>query len=284
MPAVVFSGGGNNSTPAVQNVPIFLQVQFKDASDPPVPVDVLEPIGRLTHDGVAVELAALGVVPVAGLGYPLIPVDGWTGRYKLSFLTTGLAAGHYGVQFTGTWIDPDGVPRTLEVSGEIGLGAVERTDALIARTKASLMDDVDPRMYRLDEPVPQWSADQIYLHMLAAVDVINALPPRLTFFDFTVIPFDQFIVDGARIYALYARARFEKANELSYSDVHTLDIKRADFYKSLADSLYAQWKEMIVAWKKMTPPTPIGLRGQQLPFRISRVLGLLPNFKNLFSG
>jgi hypothetical protein len=283
MPAVVFGGGGRNSVASVQNVPVFLRVQFKDASDPPQPVDVIDPVGVLLHGGQPQELAALGSVPQEGLRYPLIAA-GPPGLYKLSFLTTGLKAGHYNVRFEGSWVDPFSVTQTLRVEGEIALGEISRTDSLIARVYTALMDDVDPRLYRLDEPVAQWSSDQLYLHMLAAVDGINAFPPRLTHFDFDTVPFDQFVVDGARVYGLYARARFEKANELAYSDVHTLDIKRADFYKSLADTLYAQWKEAIVAFKKMTPPTPIGLKGQQLPFRISRVLGLLPNFKTLFSG
>lgn len=283
MATVVFGGGGRNGAITLQNVPIFLRVQFKDGSDPSVPVDVIDPVGIILHEGVPQTIAALGSTPQEGLRYPLISA-GSTGLYKLSFLTTGLKSGLYRVMFQGGWIDPFSVVQTLQVGGEIAIGEISRTDSLIARIETALMDDIDPRMYRLDEPIAQWTPDQLYLHMLAAIDAINAFPPRLTSFDFDTIPFDQFIVDGARIYALYARARFEKANELTYSDVHTLDIKRADFYKALADTLYQQWKDSIIAYKKMTPPTPIGLKGQQLPFRISRVLGLLPNFKTLFSG
>lgn len=284
MASAVFSAGDRNRVATPVTVPIFLRFLFRDGSDPPVPVNVVGPVATVLREGVAQKLAALGSTAGPDLKYTLIAVAGSTGLYKLSFLTTGLSAGLYRVLAEGSWTDPFSVVQTLQVEGEFALGEVARLDSLIARVETSLMDDVDPRLYRLDEPIPQWTADQIYLHMLAALDTMNSFPPRLTSFDFDTVPFDQMLVDGARVYALYARARFEKANELTYSDVHNLDIKRADFYKSLADTLYAQWAASVTSYKRMTPPTPIGLKGQQLPFRVSRVLGLLPNFKTLFSG
>lgn len=288
MAVVTFGIGGDQTreplTNVLRNTAITLRVQFKDPDL--LPTTVLNPTGQLLHAGVAVPLVALGSAPDAQLRYGLLPVAGFVGRYKLTFLTTGLPAGLYRIVFEGDWIDvADGsVLKKLRIEGDVAIGEISRLDDWIRRVETSLMDDVDPRMYRLDEPVAQWSADQIYQHIQAAVDAVNAFPVYYTSYTIETLPIDQFAIDGARVYALYARARFEKANELDYTDGHTLNIKRADFYKSMADTLYGQWRELVIGFKKMTPPTPIGLKSQQLPFRISRILGLLPNFQTLFSG
>ena len=282
MAVVTFSGGARNRETTYRNASVTLHVQFKDPDG--AAVDVLGPVGYLLFEGVSQTLDAIGSAPDEALRYSLIDVPGVTGLYKLVFLTTGLRPGMYRVGFEGTWADADGEQHVLRVEGNIALGEVTRKDELIRRIQYALMDDIDPRYYRLDEPIHQWTADQLYVHLLAAMDSINAFPPRLTAFTIDDLPFDQFAVDGGRVYALYARARFEKANELTYSDVHTLDIKRADFYKSLADTLHERWRALVIDFKKATPPTPIGLTSQRLPFRIRRVLGLLPNFRSLFSG
>ncbi len=173
--------------------------------------------------------------------------------------------------------------RVLRIEGNFELGTISRVDDWVRRVQNALMDD-DPELYRLDEPVHQWSYHHIYEHLRLAVDQVNAFPPRVTGYGFEDLPNDYFAIGGARVEALYARARLEKASEMDYADGHSLNVKRGEFYKQLADTLYGQWRALVIDWKKATPPTSIGLRGQQLPFRISRVLGLLPNFRSLFSG
>lgn len=278
-----FSGGLDNRETVGQTVrdPVIpLRFQFKDPDG--VAVDVTSPTVRVSHEGAAILLSAFGASPDSARRYTLLPA-GATGLYKLTFLPTGLPAGLYGVVAEGTWTDPDLVARTLRIEGSLGIGDISRVDAMINRVQAELMDD-HPEWYRLDEDCHQWSRDQLYVYLCTAIDRVNMFPTRATRYTFDSLPIDHMAVFGAKVEALYARARLEKANEMDYSDVHTLQIRRAEFYKTLADSLYAQWKEEVTAWKKMTPPTPIGIRGQQLPFRVSRVLGLLPNFRSLFSG
>lgn len=174
---------------------------------------------------------------------------------------------------------------TLVVRGQLGIGGISRIQDFLNRIRQGLMDDC-PELYRLDEPVHQWTNQQFYTYLREAQDRINNTGPRRTFYEIESFPIgqDEFLVTGAKIWALYARSRLEKANEMTYSDLHSLDIKRADFYKSLADQLYRDWIESIVSWKRSTPPTPIGINSQRLPFRIFRVLGLMPNYQTFFSG
>jgi hypothetical protein len=281
----VFSGGLNNhggGGPSDQprDTAITFRVQFKDPDGNPVDVD--NPTALITREGAAQTLNALGTSADSALRYGLL-CAGATGLYKLTFLTTGMQPGYFRVAFDGDWTDADGTVRDLRVEGDFAIGNVSRVQDWMRRVELGLMDD-DPKLYQLDEPIPQWTADQIYSYLRDAVDRVNTFPPRLTTYDFDTLPNDHLAIMGARVYALQARARFEKANEMSYSDGHNLDIKRADFYASLAATLYQQWEAEVTSFKKMTPPTPIGLKGQQLPFRISRILGLLPNFRTLFSG
>lgn len=282
----VFSGGANNHgnagpTAGIRDSLVSLQVQFLGLDG--LATSVTDPYVQIFHEGELVSVEAIGSTEQSDHRYPLLAVTGVTGRYKISFLTTRLKYGIYKVEFTGQILDDDSNPHTIMVAGTIAIGEISRLQDWINRVSIGLMDD-HPEEYRLDEPVNQWMQDQIYTYIREAVDRINLFPPRLTNYDFASLPSDELAVTGAKIWALWARARLEKANELSYSDTHTLDIKRADFYKQLADSLYKDWMELVIAFKKMTPPTPIGLKSQRLPFRIARVIGLLPNYSNFFSG
>ena len=280
----VFGGGLDNQgsggpSPTLRDTAVTLRVQFRDPDG--AAVNVVNPVARITREGVARILDAIGVAPDEALNYPLT-ADGANGLYKITFLTTGLEPGLYRATFEGTWTDANLVDHLLRVEGDIGFGEISRRQDWIRRVEQLLMDDVSS-LYRLDEPVRYWSDDQIYGYLREAIDRVNLFPPRLTDFDFQSLPNDHLAIQGARVYALQARARLEKANEMSYSDGHTLTLQRADFYKQLADTLYQQWQDAAVAYKTMTPPTPIGLKGQQIPFRVSRILGLLPNFRTLFS-
>lgn len=275
-------------TPLARTSLITLTVTFKDFTQPVgVPTDVTNPRIRILHDKVTVSVNALGVTQNADGTYDmsaLIPPQ--TGTYKFAFLPDRTPAGVYNLEFTGEFTDPSSSEtKTLIVNGTIGIGEISRLEDWIVRIKRRLMDDF-PEWYRLDEPIQQFQPDQLYSYIRDVIDRLNNIGPRITNYDIDGIPdsLSEFVVTGAMVFALYARARLEKANEMNYSDLHTLNIQRADFYKSLADSLWKDWEEAVLNFKKATPPTPIGLRAQRLPFRVFRVIGLLPNYQSFFSG
>lgn len=274
----------------VRSSAVSLQVYFKDSVETPVAVST--PLARFrfaedTNGDEPVTPEALTGGPNPDGTYPMDPVLSnlvpIPGLYQITFLTNAMRAGLYNVYFTG--FNPLDNNRSLLVRGQFGLGELSRVQDYINRTRQGLMDD-HPEDYRLDEPVKQWTAQQLFSYARDVVDRINMTGPRITDYILESFPpgLDELVITGMKIWALYARSRLEKANEMNYSDQHTLNISRADFYKNLADALYRDWLAAIIAFKKATPPTPMGIRSQRLPFRVFRVLGLLPNSQSIFSG
>lgn len=205
--------------------------------------------------------------------------------FSFSFIPLNMKEGLYNVEWGGEFQDVDGKKHTTLIVGQIALGQITRIQDFINRVVSRLFDDhfVD---YRLDEPVRQFPDKNIFGYLRDTISRVNSSGPKQTFYDLNTFPMetDELVVTGGVIFALYARARFEKANEMNYSDVHSLNIQRAEFYKSLADTLMKDWLTAIVDWKKSSPPRPIGMKSQRLPFRLFRVIGMLPNYKSYFSG
>lgn len=275
---------------AYQDSLITLRVLFKGLDGDPV--DVISPRLRFYTgwDNTPVNVDSLGVDELESRAYPLEPcVPPVTGQYSFSFLTTSLKPGLYQVEFAGETTEQrtatEAVPHTVLVKGEFEIGQISRLHDILNRAQMGLMDDF-PFEYRLDEPIHQFKKNQIFVYIKEALSRINSTGPKITGFTIDSFPagHDEFLVTGAKIWALWARARLEKANEMNYSDVHTLNIDRGPFYKELADAWFRDWLEAIISFKKATPPTPIGLKSQRLPFRVNRVIGLLPNYQTFFSG
>lgn len=264
-----------------------LGVQFLDLTGQPA--NPTNPRIQFWFEGKTVPVEALGCVPNDDGSYNVtadIPAN--AGRYHFSFLPRGLKAGLYRLAWSGTFNNPTVPPDTVRkvVEGTIGLGEISYTQDYVNRVIVSLRDDC-PELYQLDDTrTPHWTPTHIYNALREAQGRFNAIGPRATHFQIEDFPtnIDNLLVTGGVIFALYGRARLERTNEMSYSDGHTLTIARADFYKNLADTLYKDWVDAIQQWKRATPPTPIGLKAQQLPFRIYRVVGLLPNYASFFSG
>lgn len=280
-----------SSRTGFQDSLITLQVLFQGLDG--CPIDPTDPKIRFFHgfDKKSVDVESLeGVISSEGHSLPLLPVVPVTiGLFKVSFLTTFLEAGLYELEFSGeiTETEPGGGTKqhTLVVKGEIEIGEISRLQDFINRVEMGLMDDF-PEDYVLDEPIWQWRKDQIFTFLKEAVSAFNSIGPRITNCNLDNFPtnVEELLTTGAKIWALWARSRYEKAIEMDYSDVHSLRIARAEFYKSLADTLYQDWRLRVESFKKATPPTPIGVTSQRLPFRIFRVIGLLPNYQNFFSG
>lgn len=270
---------------------IVLKVQFRDPTTstegPGDKIAVTSPTVRILHASRPISVSAIGSAEQPDShAYPLNPnVPAQTGLYRFSFLTNGLKAGLYDLEFTGQATLSDDTTTTLLVPGQIGLGTVSYLDSLMNRLSIALGDD-RPDLYQLDGPFHQWNADQLYVFLIESLSTFNAAGPRFTQYSLGEFPqvIDHLLIAGARIQALYSRARLEKSNELIGGDGHTPDIKRADSYFQFAQRHETIWLQQIKDWKLATPPRVIGLRNQTMPFRISRVIGLLNNFQTFFSG
>lgn len=287
------SGYDGSNQPVLPSF-ITLTALFKapDANGLCVPVDVNTGTGRIQfkmNDTVMTVEAVDSTLDVNK--YTINKITGYTGLYKFQFLTTGMAPGLYDVIWTGiapvgTQPDPPALPvtTTIQVLGQLGIGAVSRVQDFINRIRFRLMDD-HPEDYLLDKAgVFHWNKVEIFECLRDALSRFNSQGPRQTAFSFEDCPADEMIVTGGVVFALYARARFEGANAMQYTDGHSLHIDRGPFYKQLADTLYQDWTKAVEGWKKSTPPSPIGMKSQRLPFRIYRVMGMLPNYQTYFSG
>lgn len=278
------SSFGTSGTP--RSSPIALKVQFRHPETGAV-VDPAGPKVRLTReDGQPVSVQALGVAEDPDHTYTLLPNSPpSTGLFRFSFLPNNLPAGLYKAEFFGTVTLADSSTTTIVVKGSIGLGEISLIDDMINRLRTELFDtNFWIRQYQLDAPIHQWNVDDLYVFLQDATEEINLIGPRSTGYTLESLPSGAYVlaIDGAKARALDARARFEKANEMDYSDQHTLSIKRADFYAQQAEKLRDQFAKRVESWKRSTPPRSIGLGNQRLPFRIQRVIGLLPGFETYF--
>lgn len=289
MPVRIFAGGQSNYQPladageALRPTLVTLYVLYKDLTgtnnypaNPKVQI--------YQQDGSQQPVEAIDNTADAQGNYIPAMVPGVPGEMSFSFLTQGLAFGIYTVTWLGDFIDDNSVTHTVNISGTIEIGAISRTQDFIYRLQQSLRDDF-PVEYEIAYPVQQWQPQQLYTYIREAASRFNAIGPRRTFYQPETFPLeiDNLIVSGAECFALWGRARLEKANSMDYSDGHTLRIDRSEFYKQLADEMYKDWESASQQWKKMTPPSAIGLKSQQLPFRIYRTISLLPNSQSFFS-
>lgn len=282
-----FGSSSFNESPAPRDALVTVTVLFKGLDGVTI-VDPQNPFIRLSRDGSAITVEALSVSQQPNLTYPLV-TTGVPGTYKFSFLTSGMHPGLIDLEFGGTvydTVDSQLVPHNLSVRGQIAIGEISHIQDLINRVRIGLMDE-HPEDYTLDDKVYQWTAESLYTAIREALDLFNSAGPQISFFgNFEVLPVstDALIVMAAKGFALIARGRFEKAIAMSYSDVHTLNIDRSETYIRLGQDLLKMALEWIVSWKKATPPTSIGLKSQRLPFRVNRVIGLLPNSSSFFTG
>lgn len=274
-----FTGGlSNNVRQNVKDGLVSIRVAFRNPDgnyvDPSVPT------GRFLYEGKVVKnVQVLLSTPGSDGTFVLSQVS--TGIYDVSFLTVGMKPGLYILESWGQimWV---GKPIQLRSSGTIEIGEISMLQYYINRLRVKLMDDM-VSWYRLDEPIHQWSASNLMACLTEALSHINNRGPRITYEAFETVP-EDLIVTGGMIYALESRARIELANAMNYTDGHSLNIDRSPKYLQMAQQLRAGWDISIESWKRATPPTPIGLKSMRLPFRIFRVIGMLPNYQSYFEG
>ncbi len=283
MGVAVYAGGQSNQQfEPFQGSLVELRVEFHDPDG--APVDVTNEQARLTLSGEPIFPSfSTGGMPDSAGFIPLVKVTGETGLYSFDFLTDGLQQAAYLVTFTGDIIF-NSAPLTLTVQGTAGIGEISKTHAFMDRLRIGLMDNRH-REYKIDRKVPQWNETELFIFLREALQAINSAGPQIRRYTFDTFPTDveELLITGGRVYALEARSRLEIANELTYTDGHTLSIDRAQKYMAMAQQLRMDWLQRVRGYITATPPKPIGVQSQRLPFRITRVIGLLPNYSNFFT-
>lgn len=270
------AGQSNDLRDNTKNSLVSLRLRFKNPAGNPV--NIKSATGRLLHENKVVENFELvtGTVGQGGV-FPLAHIQ--TGLYAVSFLTVGLKYGIYKLEAWGN-IEWESKPLILRVEGTIEIGEISMIQYYVTSLRVRLMDDM-VSWYRLDEPIHQWPTDTLATCLMNALSHINIRGPRQTNVGFESVP-EDLIITGGLIYALESRARIEIANTMNYTDGHSLNVDRSPKYTQLAQQLRGDWDVSIEGWKKSTPPTPIVLKSQRLPFRIFRVIGMLPNYQSYF--
>lgn len=257
---------------------ISIRVSFRDPQSNLADVD--NPRARVLREGEVVLNLQLVSGTLAEGGSVILEHLG-TGRYSISFLPSFMEFGLYRIEFTGD-LTYQGRNLKILIGGVIEIGEITMLQYYITQLRIRLMDDL-VSWYRLDEPVFQWPTDTLMTCLANALDHIVIRGPQYRPLSFDTVP-EDLITTGGLIYALESRARMEIANAMSYTDGHSLSIDRGPRYQALASQLRQSWDQAIEGWKKATPPQPIGLKSQRLPFRIFRVIGLIPGYQSYFEG
>lgn len=279
MSVSVFTPGTSNfRSSSVKESLVSIRVGFRAPNGSLV--NVTNPVGRITHEERLVPALDMVIGSVVEGGYfSLAQIS--TGVYGLAFIPRGMTYGLYKLECSGQY-SYLGKNHVLFCEGSILVGEISMVQFYVNQLRIRLMDDM-LAWYRLDEPIHQWPLDTLYTCLSNSLSHINSKGPRITTMGYESVP-EDLLITGGIIYALETRARLEIANSMNYTDGHSINIDRGPKYQSLAQQMRASWEEMIISWKKATPPTPIALKSQRLPFRIFRMVGMLPNYQSYFEG
>ena len=135
--------------------------------------------------------------------------------------------------------------------------------------RAFLRDD-NPDAYQLDDRKFLYSDDQLVIFSHLALNDVNSFP-RKTNYDLHEIPpqWRTLVVLGASIFALISRGLLENQNQLTYNDAGlSLDIKRADHYRSSADAIFVKYSEAKTIVKAHWKVQPHLLMRSAVPFHV----------------
>lgn len=215
-------------------------------------------------------------------------VSGTTGKYSytINFSDPAYTEGLYQVKFIGV----DG-STTLKVNGQIKIGPITAYQGIIRSVRFRLKDfkrrldtTTELLQYKLDDnTIFKWTENELASFIDNALSDINGSGPTITNYDYTTLPgaLNGLLVTVSVVHALDAQAALEIANELDDAD-EKLKIKRSGPYMQLANALRGSAYQRIKDFKFANRARAISLGTTRLPFRVQRVLGLVPGYGNLF--
>jgi hypothetical protein len=208
---------------------------------------------------------------------------GQTGVYSYTVNANNWNAGFYrfvasgiilaGQPAAGVWAYIEGQEKMIQTTSEMEL----------VRKVRRRLKELDETLYRLDLPIRKWDDDEIYDTLLDALEEVNQTPPMLTNYNFDNCPVWYLLVQIAFTSLLESNARLEMDLTFTKSDgAANLTISRPSMYLQLASSMRSSYESKLEKFKRRLRPLLYGQGTARFPFHVRRVLGFLPNFKNIF--
>lgn len=170
------------------------------------------------------------------------------GKYIVTFLTTGLSAGKYDAEFSGTYNAQD-----VNASSTVDLFEQPRTQYLIDLLRGSLGGKYNihvPRQFMTFDPIAnQWSDGALYQALERSLNAINCIPP-ITDFNYDSIPCVNYLIIGAQIYALTDITTLEDVNYFDITIPVKVTLYRGEKFKALLQFLKDQFQQPVFLWKQ----------------------------------
>lgn len=173
---------------------------------------------------------------------------------------------------------------TQEIQGTIGLGELSRSDRIVSMALALMMDD--PESYLFQEKVHQFKASNLFKFMEKAVQHINVQGSPATTYTIEDLPtnMDAIVVDYIVAMCLFAKARLAIENDVTINDSRSIQLDRHGKYMAMYSALMKEVNDKIAASKATQRPSPQGFRRHRFPYFFSRMISLLPQYRNVFNG
>jgi len=144
------------------------------------------------------------------------------------------------------------------------------TEKYYIKCLRALLRDDNPNAWDLDEPGYLYKDDQLVIFAHLALNDVNSYP-RKTNYALNEIPpqWRTLVVLGASVFGLISRGILENQNQFDYSDSGlTLNIKRADHYRSSSDAIFQKYVEAKTIVKAHWKVAPYALIRPSVPFHV----------------
>ena len=172
---------------------------------------------------------------------------------------------------------------TQEIQGTIGLGELSRADRIVSTALALMMDE--PESYLFQEKVHQFKASNLFKFMEKAIMHINIQGSPATTYTIDDLPsnMDAIVIDFIVAMSLFAKARLAIENDVQISDSRSIQTDHHGKYMAMYGALMKEVNDKIASAKATQRPSAQGFRRNRYPWFAIRMIGLLPNHKNVFS-
>lgn len=255
---------------------VTLYVYFKNQSGQYVDID--NPSVVFKNKSTKVEVYPMILVPLEKVN------NEDKGYYHINFLSTGLEAITYSVEFKGY---QEGTQVLLNIPGEFALFDTPTIQVYVDELRLMLNDYLTER-YRLeDTKVNLWEDKELFQALKTSLFRMRTFPPILAQ-EFTfdnIAEGEGLLIEGGIIFSLITRAILEVTNEFQYSDELSLALQRADKYRSIAKDLMVDWDKNVRMYKtnlQFRRTKPIAVKSARMPMVGRFILSMLPNRQVIF--
>jgi len=260
----------------LKNEYVTLYVYFKNQNGQYVNVD--NPSVVFKNKSNLVEVFPIILVPLERVNNEDI------GYYHINFLSTGLEATTYLVEFKG---NQEGTQVLLNIPGEFALFNTPTIQVYIDELRLMLNDYLTNRYRIEDTKVNLWEDKELFQSLKTSLFRMRTFPPILSQ-EFTfdnIAEGEGLLIEGGIIFSLFTRAILEVTNEFQYSDELSLAIKRSDSYRGIAKDLMTDWDKNVRMYKtnlQFKRTKPIAVKTARMPMVGRFILSMLPNRQVIF--